>query len=203
MLIAICGIDGSGKTTQINMLSKYLEEEINKEVYVTKQPTDFYRKYDRFKKYVNRENCFEEENIVYELALLSAADKMRHYSTEIYPNINKFVISDRYVFSAYSYFLARGVKSIKWLKEINKKLPLPDVTIYIDIPVKTANQRVIQRDGKHAKKEEKDIVLLEKVRKHFLAQPWGTSEKYHIIDAEVLEPEDVHKKIVSIIKKYL
>ena len=69
MLIAICGIDGSGKTTQIKKIKDYLEDKC--EVYLTKQPTVFYRSYARFRSYVNG---LESDEIKYELALLSAMD---------------------------------------------------------------------------------------------------------------------------------
>ena len=172
MLIAFCGIDGSGKTTQINLLKEYLEKEGNP-VYLTKQPTNFYRTYDRFRKYVNREIDISDSQIIYELALLSASDKIRHYETEILPNQDKIIISDRYVFSAYSYFIARGINDIEWLKEINKYLPLPSLTIYLDIAPQIAFERIVSRDGKYTKKEETEIDTLSAVRNTFLSQPWG------------------------------
>ena len=203
MLIAICGIDGSGKTTQIEMLKNYLETSQRKKVIVTKQPTDFYRSYKRFRQYVNREEEKNGNNVLYELALLSATDKLKHYDEEIFPNPDHFIISDRYVFSAYAYFLARGITDIKWLKEINKHLPLPDVTIYIDVMPQTAYNRIIMRDGQYTKKEETDLAMLESVRNNFIVQPWGENPNYHIIYAEKKTKFDVHKDIITILSKYM
>lgn len=199
MLIAICGIDGSGKTTQINLLKNYIKQSLKNEVYITKQPTDFYRKYDQFKTFVNREEDYNTLDIVYELALLSATDKLRHYTTEILPNNKDIIISDRYVFSAYAYFLARGIKDIGWLKEINKFVPLPDITIYIDISPKIAYERIVLRDGKFTKKEETDIELLSKVRGFFINQPWGEVPNYHIVQAKLRSQLDIHEEIKLII----
>lgn len=202
-MIAVCGIDGSGKTTQINMLKDYLQNEYDQDVYVTKQPTDFYRQYDRFRQYIAGENSDQTANILYELALLSAADKIRHYETEIRPNLNKIIITDRYVFSAYAYFLARGIQDINWLKEINKHLPLPDITVYIDVQPQTAYERILKRDGKFTKKEETDIKVLSLGRGCFIRQPWGGIPNYHIIKAESRHAVDIHQEIKMMINHYI
>ena len=203
MLIAICGIDGAGKTTQINMLATYMKQKAHKRIHITKQPTEFYRKYDRFRQYVNKEITDCQKELLYELALLSATDKMRHYQIEIMPNIDDIIICDRYVFSAFSYFMARGIDDIEWLKSINKFLPTPDVTIYLDITPQSAYERILKRDGGYTKKEETDIMLLSCVRNNFVSQPWGIEPNYHILKTESLSELEVHTQIVSIIDKYM
>lgn len=179
MLIAICGIDGSGKTTQIKMLAERLKK--YSDIYITKQPTEFYRKYDRFRKIVNREIPINE-NIMYELALLAASDKRRHYEDELRANMDKVILCDRYIYSGYSYFISRGFKDLNWLINLNRGLMLPDFTFYIDVPPEVALERIMKRDGKSYKKEETDISFINKVRDCFLEQPWGKQDGYYIID---------------------
>lgn len=202
MLIAICGIDGSGKTTQIQMLQQYFSEK-KTDIYLTKQPTSFYRQYDRFRDYVNGNYLFNDKTILYELALLSAADKIRHYETEILPNNNRLIISDRYVFSAYAYFIARGINDIEWLTSINKFLPLPDLTIYLDIDPEIAFDRIVSRDGRYTKKEETNIKLLEKVRQVFLSRPWGEISNYNVVFTSDRNKNDIHNELVKIIEATL
>ena len=197
MLIAICGIDGSGKTTQIRLLEEKLSEV--SDVYITKQPTDFYRKYDRFRKIVNREANIDE-NILYELALMAAADKRRHYDEEIRNNMDKIIICDRYVYSGYSYFLARGFKNIEWLKKLNDNLLMPDITFFIDVPPEVALERIIKRDGQSVKKEESDIDFMKAVRDCFLKQPWGKQENYYIING-LQSTSKINAYIFEIVKK--
>lgn len=197
MLIAICGIDGAGKTTQIELLREELEKK--REVYLTKQPTDFYRNYERFRKYVDY-NIDKESEILYELALLSAADRMKHYNEEIKANKDKIIISDRYVFSSYAYFMGRGLEDIAWLKEINKYSPMPNLTFYLDITPEKAVQRIYYRDGISHKKEETDMQVMERVRNFFLKQPWGDQDTYYVIKADT-GAEQVHEEIMDVIRK--
>lgn len=200
MIIAFCGIDGSGKTTQLELVWKSLENCYK--VCKTKQPTNFYRQYDRFRAYVNGE--IEGDNLItYELALLAACDKLRHYQIEIEPVMHDHIIlSDRYVFSSYAYFTARGIEDIEWLKCINSKLPLPDLTLYIDINPEVALERIVKRDGKSMKKEEKDIYVLKKVRNCFVNKIWGNTENYHVIDGSKGIVE-IHQMILGIISNYI
>lgn len=202
MLIAFCGIDGSGKTTQIYRLYRTLLKK-GYDPYLTKQPTDWYRKDETVRKLLNEElpltTC-----IMSELSLFSAADKLRHYREEIEPQIqnNKIVISDRYVYSAYAYFLARGLNDLDWLKYLNKTLKEPDITIYIDVAPKVAFERIIKRDGKSEKKEETNYHKLEKVAKIFKEQPWGKSNKYVVIDGSK-SIEEISEEIENIVLKLL
>jgi len=204
MLIAIEGIDGAGKTTQLDLLTNNsILKSTAKSIFRTKQPTNFYRGYDRYQQYVGGEISFDNSRIIYELALLSASDKMLHYETEIMPNKSNIIICDRYVYSAYAYFLARGINDIEWLKSINKFLPLPDIVFYIDIDPNEAVNRVAQRKKGYSL-EETNIKMLSNIRNNFLVQPWGKSENYYIIDGGNLRlPEQINQEIIDVMLGYL
>ena len=51
LLITFCGLDGCGKTTMINRLATDLRNEYA--LFLTKQPTDFVRKSDIFRTYMD------------------------------------------------------------------------------------------------------------------------------------------------------
>ena len=197
MLIAFCGVDGSGKTTQLNLLQQELEKQ-GKKVYVTKQPTNWYRNDNNVRAFL--EGRKTNNMLIKELALFSATDRLRQYNNEISQKEKEgnIVISDRYIYSAYTYFYTRGL-DIKWLKEINKFVPLPDITLYIDIPPEIAYERIISRDGKAAKKEEKDLKFLKKVTEIFKKQIWGKSDNYYIINGN-RNREEISKEIIEIVK---
>jgi dTMP kinase len=58
-LIAVCGIDGSGKTTQLARLRQYLEAR-SAPVVTTRQPTDRYRRDPVVRAALNLEIPFDE-----------------------------------------------------------------------------------------------------------------------------------------------
>lgn len=198
MLIAVCGIDGAGKTTQIKAIEEYLTSK-RKKVYLTKQPTNWYRQDERVRQFLKGD--ISSELLIKELALFSAADKLRHWQTEIEPKIKEgnIVITDRYLYSAFAYFANRGINDTEWLKQINKFIPEPDIIFFINTNPKIAFERIIKRDGDSAKKEEKDIEFLKKVSNMFKEQPWGKSENYYVIDGNQ-NPEVVTKDVLDIIK---
>ena len=181
MLIAFCGIDGSGKTTQITQLKQSLERK-GFSVFCTKEPTDWYRKDERVRRLLNREGA-SDKLIAEELALFAAADRLRHIQTDIIPNEaeGKVVITDRYVYSTYAYFMARGINDFKWLQSLNRYVPVPDLTFYLDVDPVEAVRRIIARDGKSRKKEETDLHAMNTVRNVFISQPWGAIDNYHVI----------------------
>ena len=74
LLITFCGLDGCGKTTMIQHLVSDLETQ-HIEVFLTKQPTDFVRKSDIFRTYMDSpdHNAFDYRS----LSLLAASDRVQ------------------------------------------------------------------------------------------------------------------------------
>ena len=92
-LITFCGLDGCGKTTMINRLTADLENDYA--VFLTKQPTDFVRKSDIFRTYMD---CPDHDAYDYRsLSLLAASDRLQHVNKVIGPALEegKIVLSDR------------------------------------------------------------------------------------------------------------
>jgi dTMP kinase len=197
--VAFCGIDGSGKTTQVAAAHEYLATTAN--VFLTKQPTDLYRNDPDVRALLDMRTG--GALLTAELALLSAFDRARHVRTQILPALagDGCVITDRYVYSTYSYFMARGVSDLAWLKDINRLAPEPDLTVYIDIEPQVAATRIIARDGSSRKREELDLVRMTKVRNYFLEQPWGSSERFQVVDGS--EPQhEVTAQILRLLKEF-
>ena len=61
ILITVCGLDGCGKTSLIDKLKNKIESVGDREVFVTKQPTENMRKSDIFRTYMDKENHDEYE----------------------------------------------------------------------------------------------------------------------------------------------
>jgi dTMP kinase len=197
--VAFCGIDGSGKTTQVAAAHEYLAT--TADVLLTKQPTDLYRNDADVRALLDMRTG--GALLIAELALLSAFDRARHVRTQILPALagDGCVITDRYVYSTYSYFMARGINDLGWLKDINRLAPEPDLTIYIDVEPQVAATRIIARDGSSRKREELDLVRMTKVRDYFLEQPWGTSERFQVVDGS--EPQhEVTAGVLRLLKEF-
>lgn len=144
LLITFCGLDGCGKSTMIAQLRDYLEVR-GMEVMVTKQPTDAVRKSEIFRNYMDMEDHsgFEYRS----LSLLAASDRLQHANQVILPALRegKVVISDRYIYSCLANLHARGFEKDRWLCEISRDIPKPDLAFFLDVPVETAVGRVRTR----------------------------------------------------------
>ena len=148
LLITVCGLDGCGKTTMMRRLIEDLEKDYT--VFVTKQPTDYVRKSDIFRTYMDSPNhdAFDYRS----LSLLAASDRLQHVSKVIEPELQKgnIVISDRYFYSCLANLRARGFEKDGWIYEIAESIVRPDVAFFFDVPVETAVKRV------RCRPEEKD-----------------------------------------------
>ncbi len=153
LLIVLCGFDGSGKSTQVGMLAKKFTT-LGKEVVITRQPTDWYRSQPAVQSLLRGGR---KEDALY-LALLAATDRRAHINQTILPALRQgtVVISDRYLYSTFCYFLLRGL-SVKRIAELNRCIPRPSAAFYLDVPAETLMDRIVQRDGGLVKREERSV----------------------------------------------
>jgi len=185
-LITFCGLDGCGKSTMIHMLS----ELIQREVFLTKQPTDNVRQTAIFRTYMDEPNHSTYD--YRSLALLAVSDRVQHCNKVIFPQLEngKAVISDRYFYSCLANLRARGYKNDKWIYQISESLIKPDLSIFLDVPVELAVSRV--RSRKEEKDRYIDMELQYKLRKEYL----NIAEKNNgIILSTKQEPEETFKAI--------
>ena len=197
------GIDGSGKTTQINQLSKWLIETDlipeNNQLVVTREPGG-----TKLGKHIRSLllNTSKENNpdSVTEL-LLYAADRAQHVNEIIRPSLNKgdWVISDRFCGSttAYQgYGRKLDIKLIKVLETISTQSVSPDITFLLDITVKESIKRRINREDDRMEKE--GIDFLSNVSLGFKAL--SKENKWKIISA-MKSKEEIISEIQSEVKK--
>ncbi|MEM1581108.1 MAG: dTMP kinase [Candidatus Bathyarchaeia archaeon] len=152
-LICIEGLDKSGKTTQSLLLVEALKSKSFDAVYTT-EPSN--GEIGRFiKQYVLGRHQRIPASIE---ALLFAADRIDHVEREIKPMLNegKIVVSDRYVYSSLAYQGAAGL-DIRWIMEINRMVPEPDLALYIDVPVEVIMERI-------QKKRERSVMEFQEIQ---------------------------------------
>ncbi len=198
-LITFEGIDGSGKTTQIQML----EHEFSKlgvEYKTFREPggTELSEKI--------RTILLDKENI--EListaeSLLFAAARAQLTAEQIKPAIAKgeFVICDRFTDSTIAYQgYGRGL-DIKQLEEINYIATAgltPDITFILDISPEVAALRM--EAGASDRMEETGVEFFRRIRGGYCQIKNQNTNRYKLINGEQ-SPENVFKEIKEIIMK--
>ncbi|MFA7347294.1 MAG: dTMP kinase [Desulfurivibrionaceae bacterium] len=143
MLIAFEGIDGTGKTTQIELLAKALRQR-GLCVLTTREPTDgqYGRKIREL--YKNRKSVTPEE----ELALF-LDDRREHVAQVIGPALanGQVVLTDRYYYSTAAYQGAAGHDPQKIIAANELFAPVPDMVIMLEAPVSLGVHRVQKLRG--------------------------------------------------------
>ena len=201
-LIAFCGLDGCGKTTQLRLLAARLGA--TRTVHCTRQPTTAFRADPVMRAYIDaRPDAPDPVEVLPEIALLAAADRFRHLRTEVMPHLRagEIVLSDRYVFTCFAYSKARGFHDLPWVEQLNKFTPMPDLTLYIDVPPEVALERIMMR-GDLPRREELQADKMAMVREAFLTQPWGRVDGYHVLDG-TQPPEELAAQVAALADEML
>ncbi len=140
MYICLEGIDGSGKSTQIEMLMKWIEE-TGLEVFRVFEPTD--SPTGRLIREMLQNPNATNRNVQKTLALLFAADRTVLMDKIVQAEeANKIVISDRCFYSSMVYQNGK-----EWIAEINKFAKKPDIVLLLDIDPETAISRCEGKDS--------------------------------------------------------
>ncbi|MCX6810126.1 MAG: dTMP kinase [Candidatus Berkelbacteria bacterium] len=161
MFIAIEGLDGSGTSTQADLLVNNLNK-LKRTAFLTKEPTNNLIggliRGTLTKDWQASPEC---------LQLLFAADRAHHLDRMIIPALlkDKTIVTDRYIFSTIAFGSVQCDKI--WLEEINRRFLLPDITFFIDVPASKCIKR-IKNTRNQFELFEREKVLAE-VRENYLA----------------------------------
>ncbi len=149
MFIAIEGIDGSGKGTHTKKLNKWVKEK-GHETHLTREPTA-----GEIGKLLRKSLNVGDLDPKTE-ALLFAADRAEHVK-EIKQKLAEgvVVITERYFYSSIAYQSASGV-GIKWLMELNRFVPIPDLVLFLDIPPEVGLERISSGSSLRGRVREKE-----------------------------------------------
>ena len=136
-LIVVEGIDGSGKSTQIRLLEKWLRYN-NFDVFLTEWNSS-----EMVKEITSRGK--KKANLTpTTFSLLHATDFADRYERNILPLLRAgyFVLADRYIYTAYARDVTRGC-SPRWVKKVYNFALKPDITFYFKTTIDTSIDRIL------------------------------------------------------------
>ena len=198
LFITFEGIDGCGKSTQIELLTKYLLKE-KKPIVKTEEPGGT-EGANEIRKILLRENSFQWS--VETETLLFMAARNDHVEKVIKPAIknNKIVICDRFMDSTIVYQGMRSTKAKKLSLMLFELIAInPDITFLIDMDPEIALNRALNRETEEDRFENYGVDIQHQLRKTFLDIAYKHSERIKIIDGNQ-SPQDISAQIIENIK---
>jgi dTMP kinase len=186
------GPDGSGQTTQANLLKDFLIKK-GYQVLLTKEPTRISEASQKIRQALDKMHEVGPRT----LQEWFAQDRREHLDKVIVPALKRgeVVISDRYCFSSFAYGRSSGI-DLDWLIEINNEFLLPDLTFILKVSPKVCLERIEKRgEAKTLFEAEQKLARVWQVYQELPAR----FENLYIIDGEK-SAEEVHKKIKEVIQ---
>lgn len=205
MFISFEGIEGSGKTTQIQGVRSYLRHK-GHDVVVTREPGG--SKIGRQIRSILLDSKNKGLNSLAEL-LLYMADRAQHLEEIVKPGLStgKIILCDRYydaTIAYQGYARALGVELITRLHKLAFDDYKPDMTFLLDLPPETGLERAWrqidngQRTGTETRFEEEALDFHRKVREGYLTLAGLEPRRFKIIDASGTT-DRVAKEILTVL----
>ena len=136
-LIIVEGIDGAGKSTQIDLLGKWLTSRGFVTVFTEWNSSPIVRRATRRGK---------EERLLTPMSfsLIHAADFANRVFTQVLPALKAgtVVLADRYVYTAFARDSVRGVNR-DWLRRVYSFAIRPSLALYFKVPLDESIRRIV------------------------------------------------------------
>ncbi len=138
-LFVVEGIDGSGKTTQLDLLSKWLTATGHR-VFVTEWNSSV------LVKAATKQGKKKNSLTPMTFSLLHATDFADRLLYNIIPPLKAgmIVLADRYAFTAFARDTTRGVDR-QWVRELYSFAVKPDLSVYFRVPIEVSTERLLAR----------------------------------------------------------
>lgn len=136
-LIIVEGIDGSGKSTQVRLLQRWLAA-MGHDVFFTEwNSAELVRK-------TTKKGKKKRSLTPTTFSLLHATDFAHRLVSNILPPLKAgmIVLADRYVFTAFARDVVRGCNR-DWVRRVYRFAPKPDVAFYFRVPIDVALGRIL------------------------------------------------------------
>ena len=207
LFIVLEGLDGSGTTTQTRRLGDEFARR-GLPAFLTFEPTDgpigkLIRDSlsGRLVLPETRHRITLSEGA---LCLLFGADRIEHSRViDRVRNEGTHAISDRYLLSSIAYQSRDPDISPERVIEVNRGCAVPDVTLFLNVPVEQCLGRLDKRSDSPTVYEKQE--LLEAIERNYRAtRPLYEKQFGPVVDIDgTLSENDVHKTIVASLEDYL
>lgn len=194
MFITFEGIDGVGKSTQLDLLEKYLIEQ-GHQVLRTLEPggTELGQEIRHLLLHRKGDVSARSE------ALLYAADRAHHVATKIRPALaaGRIVLSDRYFDSSVAYQGAARELNVDDVRDISLWAVdnlIPTLTVLLDLPADLAIARRGNKGTEPDRLESEQLEFFERAREQYLNM--ATEPRFLVIDA-TNSAEDIHRQVLG------
>lgn len=210
MFVTFEGVEGSSKTTQAKLLSKWLDNKGVKHV-LTKEPgTVLSKECQQIRQLLlSPENNLSPRSEL----LLYLADRAQHVENCVKPALNngKWVISDRYSWSTYVYQgFGRGLieelgSFFKGMLDYAAGNLWPDLTFIMDVPIEIGLKRARVSNIEFVggdRMERETLEFHQKLRNGFLEVAKSRPDKCVILDA-TKSIQELHEEVKQVLHNYL
>jgi len=205
-LIVVEGIDGSGKSTQIDLLHKWLLSQ-GYSVYFSEWNSSMLVKSTT--KAAKKAKSFTPTTF----SILQCTDFADRWENSIYPLLKAgvIVLADRYAFTAFARDVARGVDP-GWVRNMYSFAIQPDAALYFRVPLDIAVERITSARAKLKYYEAgMDLNLSENINESFKLFQGRILDEYDKMVDEfglikidgTLQVKDQQRQVRNIIKKVL
>ena len=141
-LIIVEGVDGSGKSTQVRLLEKWLRY-IGIPVFFTEWNSS-----EQVKEIISKG---KKKNLLTPttFSLLHATDFAARYERNIFPLLRAgyVVLADRYIYTAFARDVVRGCNP-EWVRHVYGLAVKPDIAFYFRVPVEVSIDRIVKNRPK-------------------------------------------------------
>lgn len=137
ILIVVEGVDGSGKSTQIHLIDRWLRSKGYDVFFTEWNSSETVRE-------ITSKGKKKARLTPMTFSLLHSTDFADRYEKNIYPLLRAgyIVLADRYIYTALARDTVRGCDRT-WVKSMYSYARKPDLTFYFRVPIETAVNRII------------------------------------------------------------
>lgn len=197
MFITFEGIDGVGKSTQLDLLERYLVSK-GHQVVRTLEPGGTELGQEIRHLLLHRKGDVSPRSE----ALLYAADRAHHVATKIRPALaeGKVVLSDRYFDSSVAYQGAARELVVDEVRDISLWAVdhlIPDLTVLLDLPAQEAMTRRSSKGTEPDRLESERVEFFERARDEYLRR--ANEPRFLVVDARQTV-EQIHAEILERVK---